>query len=338
MLDIFRSRLFETTTLTAAINEQPLKPAFIGESGLFTEEGVPTTSVVIERSINTLSIVPVTPRGSPATPVHSDKRKGVPLVIPRLATSAQLMADEVQNVRAFGTNDQLAGVEQLRDAKLNKMSGHIDLTIEYHRIGAIQGLVLDSDGTTVLYDLFDTFGISAAADVDMNLDAARGVEDGGVVRKKIRSVTREVVKSLGGNPPTGFMAFCGDDYFDALADHPEVREAYLNQQAANDMRGEEMPISSFKYGGVTWVNYIGTGSVAIAANVARLVPMGVPDLFITRFGPADYMEAVNTNGLPKYTKAVMDPSGFDRFIEMEAQSNPLNICTRPGVLRKLTLT
>lgn len=338
MLDIFRSRLFETTTLTAAINVEPLQPTYLNDSKLFNEEGVSTTSVIIEKIGKTLQVIPVTPRGSPGTPIHGDKRTGIPLIIPRIATTSQLMADEVQNVREFGTNDQEAGVETERDKKITKMSRSLDLTQEYHRIGAIQGLVLDSDGTTVLYDLYDAFGLSAPADVDLNLDAAWQQSDGGRIRKILRATARDVVRTLGGVKPKGFLCFCGDGMFDALADHPEIRETYLHQQAANDLREEEDAIETFRYGGVRFVNYVGTGSVAIGDAVGRLVPLGVPDLFITRYGPADYMEAVNTNGLPKYVKAVPDPSGFDRFIEMEAQSNPLNVCTRPDALRKLRLT
>ena len=71
---------------------------------------------------------------------------------------------------------------------------------------------------------------------------------------------------------------------------------------------------------------------------ARFFPMGIPGLFLTRFAPANYIEALNTKGLPKYAKAAPDPSGFNKFINLEAQSNPLNLCTKPLVLRKGTLT
>ncbi len=36
------------------------------------------------------------------------------------------------------------------------------------------------------------------------------------------------------------------------------------------------------------------GAPYIAANEARVVVKGVPELFITRFAPADYEETVNT--------------------------------------------
>jgi hypothetical protein len=59
---------------------------------------------------------------------------------------------------------------------------------------------------------------------------------------------------------------------------------------------------------------------------------GVPDLFITRFAPADYVETVNTIGLPRYAKQI--PMRNGKGIELEVQTNPINLCTQPGVLLK----
>lgn len=62
---------------------------------------------------------------------------------------------------------------------------------------------------------------------------------------------------------------------------------------------------------------------------------GIPKLFITRFGPADYAEAVNTLGLPLYAKSHMLP--FNRGAMIEAQSNPVNLCSIPRAVIKLTI-
>ena len=133
------------------------------------------------------------------------------------------------------------------------------------------------------------------------------------------------------------MALCADDSFDALSVAPEVRQTFLNQAEGKDIR-EQDGRRSFVFAGCTFVNYRGVGNVAITNSKFRFFPLGVPDLFITRFCPADYLEAVNTIGLPKYSKAAPDPSGFNRFIALEAQSNPVTLCTRPRVLRKAKIT
>lgn len=93
---------------------------------------------------------------------------------------------------------------------------------------------------------------------------------------------------------------------------------------------------SFSVGGVTFAEYRGSynGTDFIPAGEAYLIPQGIPKLFITRFGPADYAEAVNTLGLPLYAKSHMLP--FNRGAMIEAQSNPVNLCSIPRAVIKLT--
>jgi hypothetical protein len=333
LADVFNSRLFETVSLTAAINAQPYVPNFLGELGVFEEKGVETTTVFVEVENETLSLVPATPRGAPGTPNSSTKRDGVAFAAPRLMVSDALLADEVQNVRAFGSEDQLQGVEQKRDQKLARAGRNLDLTLEYHRLGAVQGLVLDASGSTI-YDLFSKFGISAPPDITFELDQAAGTAQ---IRKRISQVTRAIEDGLGAYRGLlrGVTALCGDGFWDALTNHAELVNLYLNQTAANDLR-EASPLQTFVFGGFRWANYRGYGDVAISSNNCRFVPMGVPELFQTTFVPADYMEAVNTVGLPRYAKA--EVMRMDRGIELESQSNPITICTRPKALIKGTLT
>ena len=54
--------------------------------------------------------------------------------------------------------------------RLAMMAMKHDATLEHLRIGAIKGQILDADGTTILYDLFDEFGVSQQAEVDFDLD------------------------------------------------------------------------------------------------------------------------------------------------------------------------
>lgn len=338
MLDIFKSKLFETVTLTKAINDLDYVPTHINDLGIFEETGVPTTSVVVEREGSTISVLPVTARGGPGTRIEGDKRRGVPLIIPHVKADANLQADEVQNVHAFGNPDQAAGAQEARDKKMVKISRSLDLTNEYHRLGAIQGLVLDADGSVML-DLFDTMGVAEPPEILVNATAPYDPNDpakSGALRRLLRGLKRDARVALGGVKPSGFVCLAGDDLYDAIADSPEARQTYLNQQEAKDIRDDDA-LESFRYAGVTFVNYVGAGQVAIDDDVGRIIPIGVPDLFVTNFGPADYLEAVNTNGLPKYLKAAPDPSGFNRFIAMEGQTNDLHYCTKPQVLRKLRL-
>jgi Phage major capsid protein E len=48
---------------------------------------------------------------------------------------------------------------------------------------------------------------------------------------------------------------------------------------------------------------------------------------------ADFVEAANTIGLPRYGKRAVDQQ-FARWVMLHVPSNPLPICTRPRVLIK----
>jgi Phage major capsid protein E len=75
-LDIFGSSAFTMVSLTDAINKMPYVPGRIGQLGLFREQGVSTTSVMIEDREGSLNLVETTARGAPAVQNTTDKGEG----------------------------------------------------------------------------------------------------------------------------------------------------------------------------------------------------------------------------------------------------------------------
>ena len=67
----------------------------------------------------------------------------------------------------------------------------------------------------------------------MNLDAATA---DGSVRAACAAIIRTMGTALDGQPFSGIEALCGDQFFDALIKNAEVRQTYLNYQAAADLR------------------------------------------------------------------------------------------------------
>lgn len=331
MTDVFTPDAFSVNTLTAHVSTRPFKPGYVSSLGLFQTEGVTTLSVSIEEQNGVLRLVQTRERGAPKRGQQRERRKIRSFNIPHLPQDDVVRATEVQGVRAFGSTSALQTVEALRNQRLNQMSDNIDVTIESHRLGAVKGVILDADGE-VIYDLFEEFKVAKPAVVDMDLDNANPAE--GALRKKCGGLVREIKKELGADEPGGIVALCGDNFYDDLVGHKEARETYKYQEGRQLREG--YVYESFRFGGVTWVNYQQGGFNLIDTDEAHVFPAGVPGLFITRFGPADYIETVNTLGLPRYAKAVVDPWG--KFVELEVQSNPLNLCTRPRVLRTLKRT
>lgn len=327
LTDVFKPDLFTTTALTAAIVKQPFQPGVLESLGIFSVGGMPTTTAVIEASNGTLSLVPNSRRGAPGATGAQDKSTGIVVAAAHLQVNDTLLADEVMGVRQFGTDDQLLTVQMKRDEKLQKMRRNLEYTLEYHRLGAINGVVLDADGSTVILDVFDRFGISQPAEIDFDLDNTSPAS--GALQGKCMDIHQAMAAALGGIPFSGIVALCDDLFFKQFRMHPEYREDHIYTDAAPLREG--LPKGrAFEFGGITWVNYRGHGPVAIPSGKAKFVAEGVPDLFIERYAPADYMSAVNTDGLEMYSSA--EPLPHDKGMSLEAQTNPLMLCTRPETL------
>ena len=337
MLDIFNNDAFSVTSLTGAMREIKHVPSFISRRGLFQTSSVATLSVAIERDKNqNLKLVPASARGAPGTTFGKNKRSMLNLTIPHFQVDDAVLADEVQGVRALG---QERAVETLQAKIANRAaeaSQFFALTEEFHRLKVLTtGKLYDSDGVTELADFLTLFGESLPGEIDFSFDT----NTGGLLRKFCTGVHRSMAATLDGLPFTGIEFLCGDTFFDDLVANAEVREAYEGHSAALQLldayvkgSGQNDTFGEVNFGGIRFINYRGyfNGAAAIHTDKAHGYPTGVPMLFQTVYGPADYMETVNTMGQRLYAKQWRMDN--DKGINLEFQSNALHYCTRPRVL------
>ena len=330
MLDIFSNDAFSITSLTDAINKMPYLPGQVGQLGIFKESGVATTSIMIEEKEGSLSLIPTSPRGAPATQNKHNKRKARSLLTTHLSLEDTILADEVQGVREFGSEMAVQSVQTVVNERLGEMATKHDLTLENLRLGAIKGEIIDADGATVLYNLFDEFNVTANSDVDFDLDNTS--PDNGAIKKLCHQIKRTIESELGAVPYDHIHAFCSASFFDALVTHEEVTEAYDRFQEGIFLR-QGQARGQFDYGGIIFEEYRGGSGCSIEDGEVRLFPVGVQGLFRQYNAPADFVETVNTIGLPRYAKQAVDME-FGRWVKLHTQANPLPICTRPKALLK----
>lgn len=331
-LDVFNQDAFSTVSLTDSINNVPFVPGRAGLVAGWEEEGVTTTAIAIEEDSGELRLLNPSQRGGPGETSADKGRKIRSLVVPHYQHDDFILADSVQNVRAFGTTNVLESLQDRVNSQLEKhVRWKLDPTLEYQRVGAIKGVILNANGST-LYNLFDEFGVTQAAEVDFALAAATPAK--GALRGVCDDVDRIVADALGGVPYTGLHAFCSTEFWKDLIAHPEVHEVYLASQTMAMALLNPMAYKTIKIGNITFEEYRGKNGAApfIAANKVHIFPVGVPGLWRTIYAPADYEETVNTNGLPRYAKQYPSPNGKGRHLE--SQMNALNYCTRPAALVK----
>lgn len=332
MFNLAKDPAFNLASLTAAINILPNNYGRLEQKGLFPVMGVNTRAIYVEENHGVLNLLQTQPVGAPGTAGKSGKRKLRSFIVPHIPHDDIVLASDVDGVRAFGTDNALQTVTNKVNDKLQAMKNKHAITLEYLRMGALKGIILDADGTE-LYNLYTEFDITAKA-IDFKLGTA-----GTDVRGKCLEVARHIEKNLLGEVSTGVHCLVDSAFFDAFTKHAAVEKAFTyfenqNQDLSRDLR------TAFKFGGITFEEYVGSatdseGTVRpfIAAKTGHAYPEGTMDTFKTAVTAADFNETVNTMGILYYAK--ISERKFGRGFDLHTQSNPLPLCQRPGVLVRL---
>jgi hypothetical protein len=329
-LDVFKADAFSFHSLTKGINEVPFQPTRLGTLGVFQQEPISTLSVDIESDSETLVLVPSKPRGAPGLPTVPDRRKLRTFKAVHLPANAEIFADEVQGLRAFGSDSEVTTAQAWLNRKMAIARRRIDLTLEYQRVGAMKGQILDADGTTVLTNLFTEFGITQSTlSFALNVDTTK-------VNLKVIALKRMVEDALGGLAYTGIRVECSNEFFDAFTGHPAVVDAFADYTSRAFQRTDQR--QGFDFCGVVFEEYRGAvgGTRFIGANKAYVIVEGVSDLYVQHYSPAPYTDTVNTMGMPVYARLFEKDKnmGFD----CDMQSNPITLCTRPKVQVELSVS
>lgn len=336
-MDVFNQDAFSMIQLTTAVEKAPYVPGFLGSLGIFEPDPIRTLSLAVEERQGVLSLIKTTPRGAPLKERTTEKRKIRDFRVPRIGEEDTIFASEIQSIRAFGTESELMQVQAEVARRLVGPTGlrnQLEFTKEAMRLGAIQGILLDADAST-LYNWFTEFGISPPAEVAFNL--AANVD--GELPPKINQITRAMARAAQGAwlPTTQVHALCGDDFFDLFIKHTDVKETYKFWTAAADLRSgaQRSAFQSFPFHGVTWHNYRGSDdntTIKIADDKVKFFPQGAPGVFREGMAPGESFDFVNQPGRPEYVFMIPDRDR-NAWVKLEMYSYPLYICTRPEILQ-----
>ncbi|RUX18380.1 major capsid protein [Mesorhizobium sp. M2A.F.Ca.ET.037.01.1.1] len=349
-MDIFNDDAFSAVSMTVALEDYEFKPNLIGSMNLFTDVPIATEHVSVERRAgNVLNIIQTSERGAPLEEGKRDGRSIRKYDTSRIAKGHTIRASEISNVRAFGTESDLETMISYVGRFEQRLIGDVELTWENMQLGALQGKVLDADGS-VIVDWFDEWGIDEPEEIDFALDTA--TTD---IEQKCRGVIRIMMKAARGAWTIGtrVVGLAGDAFFDKLTAHKSVREIYLNTSQAQTLaRAFGAATQSvfnagsyavFDYGGILFINYRGTddfsdeatpgtkAGLGIRSTKCKFFPLNAPDVFQKAFAPGEAFDMVNTIGRPLYAMMIRDEKR-NFWVRPEVYSYPLYICTRPEML------
>jgi hypothetical protein len=337
-MDVFKQDAFSATSLTAAVDKVGYVPGFLGSvPGLFDPAPVRTEAIWIEERGTDAALIQTSERGAPMAEKADGLRDARPFKTRRLAKKSRITASELFGIREFGSETelkQLMGEVARRQFLLRR--DH-ELTIENLKLGCVQGVVTDADGSTWI-DWASELGQTIPGEVDFDLDASTPAL--GALRKKctaaVRSITRGL-KGLGG-ANVRIMSLCGDNFWDDLVAHSEMEKSVLATQAAMSLR-DPVAWQSVAFAGITFVNYRGTDdgtTVAIGTDKAKFFPIGA-GIFQWAMSPGEKFVHLGQPGQMFYSEIVTDLQR-DEWADVEVKAYPLPVCTMPQALYRAKRT
>ena len=111
LMDVFKADAFSIMSLLAAIKNVDYKPSFLGSLGLFQDAPQRTRTVAIESDDETLALISTSQVGAPPSQLSATKRKVRNFSTVRLAKASTIKAEELQGIRAFGSESEMQQVQ-----------------------------------------------------------------------------------------------------------------------------------------------------------------------------------------------------------------------------------
>ncbi|UNF44117.1 major capsid protein [Bartonella krasnovii] len=350
-MNFFKHDAFSAVTMMKAIENYEFQPGLISSLNLFEPVETSTTVVGIERRDNTLSLIKTSERGAPLVEGDREGRNLRFFKTTRIAKSDTVKSEEIQNRREFGTEDQLETAMKYIARKQKKLISEIELTWENMQLGAVQGVVLDADGS-VIVDWYKEWEITPQKPIDFKLN----VETTNVADHVDQVIMRMIEASKGAfSDRSRIIGLCGNEFFSKLKNHKTVRETYLNTALAQTLNSAggvatssaigSGSFGSFDFAGATFINYrsvhnynvsakAGTNrAIGIKPNECQYFPINAPSVFQKTFAPAETENFSHTIGKSLYNILIPD-TDHNTWAKLVVYSYPLYICTRPEMLFK----
>ena len=339
---VFNGDAFQAAAMIRGIERRTYIPSGLDEIMGFTPTPVNKDVVYIGQKSRTNGVIQTTLRGAPIEMRPRPTENYRPIRIPRIAEGDQLYAHELIDLVPFeGQSD--ADIVAMRIAEMQEdLIGDVEITEENMRLGALNGIVLDKDGATIV-NYYTEFGIVAPSAVDLTLDNASMTI--GELRSKIGTLlTIPITQAARTGSASRVMihAVCGDAFWYALTGHPAVAKTYEGYAAAEALR-EDRTWSTFEFAGVMWYHYRGTddgSTIAINTNQARVFPYGLRGMFQHVMGPFQESLAIDLRGQPGrryYAFLEKDKSEKMQWVQPEIYAYPLFLNSRPDLILTATI-
>lgn len=334
---------YEFNDFTDQINLIPNNWGLLQQLGIFSRDSSTSKTLQFDETANTLTLIKDQPRGTRKQVNRENYSKLHTVGIPHFPFDDVIRPQDVIDKRKAGSTDAMAETDA-RMAKQERIRRSWAATSEYARMQALMGNVYNPNNTNDVQSWFTEMNV---AQTTVNFQLSTPATD--VLAKGEEALAASQDNIMSGEMVSNFVSICSPEFFSALIKHDSFKDAYSsfrNDRGVNPLRDRAgsalgAQYRQFSHGGIDYVEYRGsfadeTGAEQriVPVDEAYLVPMGTSDTFVTYYAPSDRFEYIGTAGLDQYMFEF--PDGKGHLIELESESNFLNMVRRPKAVIKLT--
>lgn len=318
------------------LNLIPNTYGLVNELGIFGEQSVAQNVVQLESAAGTIGLVADQYRGFRNNVNKDDNRKAYAFSLTHHPLDDLLTARELVGKRAYGSADKAETEAAALARKLERISMSHNQTLEVSRVHTIVTGQQFAPNGTVSEDFYTTFGVTRKV-----INFALAGTGNTLVRDKSREAVDYIQENiLSGEMPTGHVALCSPQFFDALVAQQGVTTAWLataTMQQYNQNGFRSGNYDQITFGGIRYIRYLGfrpDGTQMIPSGEAYILPVGTMDSFVTMFGPAERFDTIGTLGERQYVW--VQRSEDNTSVKIASESNFINLLRRPQCIVKAT--
>jgi len=259
------------------------------------------------------------------------------LEVPFATLDSVTRPNEVENFRMYGTEDSNETVENVvskKIAHIQRSHAGYEIDVAYQALQNNKVYAFDEAGNEItgLAKNFSTLWNAPRKTGAIDLTNATVNPFDELVAKR-----GEIIAAIGDQAaPTGFIYMVNSVQFAQLVSHPLVEDAYNKYPSEQEplrrrLATGQFDAQTFSHKGITVVEDL---SGKLGNDEGYLLPLGVDDMFVKRYAPANTIEHVNTVSQGSYL--FMRETWRAAIIESELAV--LTMITRPELICDVTAT
>lgn len=318
---------FQILDYTGLIETMPRIDTLIDGMNLFTTHYGRTTIASIERVDDGGGNIPARQRGGERNHLASERAKIVNLNIPFFPLDRSINPADIQNFRAYGTEDAPKTVQDEVNRIMMRLRRNHSILKTRAQYAALQGNSWSPEDPVSQYNYYEVWGVTQVrADIDFTQLAIDPIE---VIEAEARAHIIDWAGNNGDNFEIVVMA--SRKWFSALIAHPQVTGAYSQYPSTQEMLRRRLGGNAnnriFEHKNVLFIEDI---SGQIPDGEAIIFPRGIERMFEIYYAPSDYLRDANTVAQELYV--FYKESDYLREAKVESETSFLAVNNRPELV------